>query len=308
MIDAIIDEIKKLPFDYKAEAVAGQLLNSWLPERQLLVRMENGSRRPFTRDINGVEKVELKNYQEALQLTITRSALFDLLPEGLFFQSPGQSARKLTAAEMAEASREIQKQEKKIRNFFSPLEQEFFYHRYLSYQVESDLLDKLEEGLLHEYLVNFWKLHKQIPKKMAVRLVLLMPFIHQIAGSEALMASALNAIIQVPVTCTLVHNWQQATGALTSILGKVHLGDSSTCGTNFEDEDYVFDFSIHLTEGKDISEYLEGGNLYHLLQAFYQYFVPANAGYQATLVFQNKQREWHLGKENPHHLGISSFI
>lgn len=308
MIEAIIDEIKKLPFDYKAEAVAGQLLNSWLPERQLLVRMENGSRRPFTRDISGVEKVALKNDQEAVQITITRSALFDLLPEGLFFQNPTQSARKLTATEMAEESRRTQKQEKKIRNFFSPLEQEFFYHRYLSYQVESDLLDKLEEGLLHEYLVNFWQLNKQIPKKMAVRLVLLMPFIHQVAGNESLTARALNAIIQVPVTCTLIRHWQQTTGAYNNILGKVHLGDSSTCGTNFEDEEYILDFSIHLTQGKDISEYLEGGNLYHLLQAFYRYFVPANAGYQTTLVFQNKQREWCLGKENPHHLGISSFI
>src|SRR5687767_9619850 len=102
MIDAIIDEIKNLPFDYKAEAVASQLLNDWLQERQLLVRLENGSRRPFTRDISGVEKVELKNNQEALQLTITRSSLYDLLPEGLFFQHPNQSARKLTAAEMAE--------------------------------------------------------------------------------------------------------------------------------------------------------------------------------------------------------------
>jgi hypothetical protein len=308
MIDAIIDEIKNLPFDYKAEAVASQLLNDWLQERQLLVRLENGSRRPFTRDISGVEKVELKNNQEALQLTITRSSLYDLLPEGLFFQHPNQSARKLTAAEMAEESRRNQKQEKKIRNFFSPLEQEFFYYRYKSYQAESDLLDKLEEGLLHEYLVNFWKLNKRIPKKMAVRLVLLMPFIHQIAGSEALMARALNAIIQVPVTCTLIHSWHQITRARTNILGMVYLGDDSTCGTNFEDEDYIFEFSIHLTEGKDISEYLEGGKLYHLLQAFYQYFVPANAGFQSTLIFQNKQKEWRLGEDNPHHLGISSFI
>lgn len=308
MIDEIINEIKKLPFDYKAEAVAGQLLNSWLQERQLLVRMENGSRRPFTRDISGVEKVDLKNDQEALQINITRSSLFDLLPEGLFFQHPNQSSRKLTAAEMAEESRRAQKQEKKIRNFFSPLEQEFFYHRYLSYQAESDLLDKLEEGLLHEYLVNFWKLHKRIPKKMAVRLVLLMPFIHQIAGSEEQMAKALSAIIQVPVTCALLHSWEQATRERTNVLGAVYLGDDSTCGINFEDEDHVFDFSIHLTEGKDISGYLEGGNLYHLLQAFYRYFVPANAGYRTTLVFQNKEKEWLLGEENPHHLGISSFI
>jgi predicted component of type VI protein secretion system len=122
------------------------------------------------------------------------------------------------------------------------------------------------------------------------------------------MAGALNAIVQVPVTCTLIHGWQQVTRERTNVLGTIHLGDDSTCGTNFEDEDYVFDFSIHLTEAKDISEYLEGGNLYHLLQAFYQYFVPANAGFQTTLVFQNKQKEWWLGQENPHHLGISSFI
>jgi hypothetical protein len=308
MIDAIIDEIKKLPFDYRAEAVVSQLLNTWLHESQLLVRMEDGSRRPFTRDINGAEKIALKNEQEALQITITRSALYDLLPEGLFFQHPNQSARKLTAAEMAEESRRNQKQEKKIRNFFNPLEQEFFYYRYKSYQAESDLLDKLEEGLLEEYLVNFWKLHKHIPQKMAVRLVLLMPFIHQIAGNKELMAGALNAIVQVPVTCTLMHSWHQATRERTNILGMVQLGDDSTCGTNFDDEDYVFDFSIHLTEANEISAYLEGGNLYHLLQAFYQYFVPANAGFQTSLVFQNTQKDWLLGEENPHHLGISSFI
>jgi hypothetical protein len=308
MIEAIIQEIKNLPADYKAEALAGQLLGHHIVQRHLYVRFANASRRPYSRDVYNAEKINLPNGDEALQLTVSRTSLYELLPEGIFFQPPSRQQKKKTAADMAEEARLNKKTEQKIRNFFSPLEQEFFYHRFKSYQAETDLLDRFEKGLLDEYLVNFWQLDRSIPRKKAIRMVLLMPFIHQVTGNIALMGDALAAILQEKVSCCLEREWHHTTAAANNRLGQIILGNSSTCGADFEEESFVFNFCIELSGNERIGEFLEGGRLYSLLQTFYHYFVPANAGYKTTVIIKTDKKDWELGDKARHHLGISSTI
>ncbi len=308
MIETIIEEIKNLSFDCRAEALVAQLLEKSLDRNHVFVRTKHAARRSFSRDIYDAGQFELPNGGFALQLILSRSALYDLIPEGVFFQPPSQTQQKLSAAEMAEESRQLQKQEQSIRNFFSPLENEFFHFRLESHRKEADLLDKFEEGLLDEYLVNFWKLHPLIPAKMAIRLVLLMPFIHQIAGDVELMASSLAAIIQQPVIGSVKQDWIQDTLSDSDTLGAVYLANSSTCGRSFAEETYVYEFAISVNSKVSVQDYLEGGSLYFLIQAFYGYFVPANADFRTVLSVEPADKEWRIGEEQFQHLGITSII
>jgi hypothetical protein len=308
MIEGIINEIKNLSADYKAEAIVSQLYSSGLAEKHLYVRMLHAERRPFSRDIEGAETVELKNKEEALQLTITRSSLYDLLPEGIFFQPPEGAGRKQSAAEMAEEYRINQVLEKQFRTFFAPVEQELFYYHTKTYEADAVLLQEMQGGLLDEYLLRFWNLHPKVPKAAAIRMVLLMPFVHQIAGDKELMAKALGAIIREPVTCYGYYQWDQTATTDSNILGTMVLGTDATCHIRFREDDFIFDFHIAFSEEGKVQNYLQEGSYYYLLQAFYHYFVPANAEQKTTLIFSNKNSAWQLGNESAHHLGISSSI
>lgn len=308
MIEAIIHGIENLPADFKAEAIVSQLAEAGLDEKHLYVRLLHAARRPFSRDVLKAENITLKNDDEALQLTLTRSALYDLLPEGLFFGPPALTGRKQSAAEMAEEYRIAQRQEKKVRDFFAPLEQAFFEYRCKSYEADRHLLHSLEAGLLNDYLLNFWDLHPAIPQPEAVRLVLLLPFVHRLAGDKALMARALQAVIRRPVECRGYYQWDQRTATESNVLGTMVMGTDATCDVSYIEDDYVFDFRIGFGNEGGIQDYLEGGGRYHLLQAFYRYFVPANAEAKTTLAFEAREKGWRLGNEPAYHLGISSLI
>lgn len=308
MIDLIIEEIKNLKGDFKAEAIVDQLLQQHMKAQQLFVRTGKSHMRSFSRDVFSTENVIFNNGRESLQLHLTRSGLYDLLPEGLFFQPPQQSAQVKTAGDMAEEYRINKKQEHKLRTFFSPLEHEFFTYRYKSYRAETDLLDHFEKGLLNDYLLRFWNIGSNVPKKMAIRMVLLMPFIHQIAGDCRLMGESLAAVLHEKVNCLLMHNWQQQSLYNTNILGQVMLGNNITCGNSFDEEDFVFEFEITLTDKKKIKEYIEGGSVYEMINLFYRYFVPANAGHTMKILVDDDKEEWYLGAEANNHLGIASTI
>ncbi len=308
MLDLIIEEIKNLKGDFKAEAIVDQLLQQHIKAQQLFVRTGKAHMRSFSRDVFDAENFLFNNGQESLQLHVTRTGLYDLLPEGLFFQPPQQSAQIKTAGDMAEEYRINKKQEQKLRTFFSPLEHEFFAYRYKSYRAETDLLDHFEQGLLNDYLIHFWNIGSNVPKKMAIRMVLLMPFIHQVAGSRKLMGESLAAVLHEKVNCNIIHHWQQQSLYNTNVLGQVMLGNNITCGNSFDEEDFVFEFEIILTDKKKIKEYIAGGAAYEMINLFCRYFVPANAGHTMKILVDDHKDEWYLGTETNNHLGIASML
>ena len=308
MIEAIIREIKNLRTDLRAEAIVSQLRATGLPANRLYLRMLHGERRPFSRDVENAEPIELRNSEDGLQLTLTRSSLYDLLPEGIFFQQPERAGRKQSATEMAEEYRANQKLEKQFRTFFAPLEQELFHYRTRTYEADGALLDTSMGGLLDDYLLNFWELHPKIPRDAALRMILLLPFTHQITGDADLMAASLEAITGEEVLCYGYYRWDQTATTDSNILGTMQLGTNATCNIRFMEDDYVFDFHINFRDGKKIQDFLQEGGHYHLVQTFYHYFAPANTEQTTTLTFMNNQAAWQLGDESARHLGISSSI
>jgi hypothetical protein len=308
MIDEIINEIKNLKGDFKAEAILDQLLQKQMKTQQLFVRTGKSHIRSYSRDVFTAENMLLNNGEEKLQLQVTRTGLYDLLPEGLFFQPPQQAGAAKTAGEMAEEYRINKKQEMKVRTFFSPLEHDFFIYRYKSYKAETDLLDHFEHGLLNDYLLRFWKIGANVPKKMAIRMVLLLPFVHQITGSRELMGKSLAAVLHEEVNCSIIHNWHQQSLYTTNVLGQVMLGSNITCGNNFDEEDFIFEFEIVLRDKKKIKDYVEGGQAYEMFHLFCRYFVPANAGYHMKVRVDDHHEEWYLGAEANNHLGIASTL
>jgi hypothetical protein len=305
----ILNELAALKPDIRAEVINDLLLSSAVKEEEIMVHTDRFFYRNFSKDVFDGAIDDSNKYKDILHLHLSRAGLYDLLPEGLFFKPVASEASPKTASEMALEYKLNKKQEQQIRKFFSPLENEFFRQRHRNFAEEKLLLNGLSNESLNRYFTRFWNLTADMMPIMALKFILLIPYIHQVAGNTHLMASSLQAILSEKVSCTLQRESYQQTGEQFNILGTFELGNELICGENYFEEEPVFVFTIHNPQQAGVQDFLEGGRLYHTLENFYRYFVPVNAGIVTNIDITANGEQMRIGNNNKISvLGISSYI
>ncbi len=299
----IQQEIAQLAQDFRAEAVVAQLLPHTGEGLPLVVHTDDFFYRRFSRDITRTELDEV-----ALHIHLSRAGMYDLLPEGLFFNQLSSSKVPQTAVEMAEEYKLNKKQEQEIRKFFSPLENEFFMHRYKNFAAESQMLWGLQNETISSYFARFWQLPEDMPLVMKQRLVLLLPYVHEMAGDCLLMAEALQAILGESVQCRLEHFQAQQTQLCYNQLGHFALGGTLTCGEEYDEEGFGFLFSIGPLQKRAAQDFLVGGQLYSTLQSFYRFFVPAGTDITCQITLPATKADMHIGHDERAVLGIATVL
>lgn len=305
--EQIKKEISGLPFDIKAEVIIAQLLSAGLQWAQLAVHPDDFFSRRFDKDITHIEEVAAHTH-EILHVHISRSGLYDLLPEGIFFLSAADDKVPRNANEMAIEYRKNKERETETRKFFLPFENEFFYHRYKNFFAEVSLLHGLQDKKLNSYFIRFWNLPEDIQQEMAIRLIMLLPYVHQVAGDADLMASCLQTIIDKKVSCSVITEQVHDTGMDCNELGLLQLGNGLTCGNEYIEEEYNFLFTIYPDSEDKLTDYLAGGKLHIVLETFSRFFLPAQAGLKTEIRLPADKMRMHLGSETGSRLGIAALI
>jgi hypothetical protein len=304
----IIEEINNLSTDVKAEAITYLLEQSGVRLEEILVYADHFFYRNYSRDIYHADIDDSSNIRQFLKLFLSRSGMYDILPEGLFFQPTHFKTKAISATEMAEEYKLNKKEEGKIRDFFSPLHNEFFYHKYKNFCLEKSLIDGHSNGVLNLYFKRFWNFPKSMPIDMVLRFALLIPYIHQIAGDPKLMEQSLAVVLNLPVHCEQKTSTRQISPTQCNLLGNNCLGNEQVCGELYDEDEVVFNFTIHLRGDNVAKNYLPNGKLYASLQTFYSYFVPTNAVVETTLEVEKKQEQFILGETEESYMGISTVI
>lgn len=304
----IANELQQLGPDVRAEVVLDQLLGRNLAWEEVVTHANKFFYRSFSKDIYNVETDDSDDFKEILHINLSRSGLYDLLPEGLFFQPVATSRKPKSATEMAEEYKINKKQELEIRKFFSPLENEFFYHRVKNFTVEKTLLNGLNNEVVNSYFIKFWRLAKDITPVMALRITLLLPYIHQIAGDPGLMANCLQNILGERVSCSIKNESSQEPPLHFNVLGTYKLGNELVCGNSYLEDEIYFVFTIEDLKRSTAQDYLPGGKLYKTLQTFYRFFVPVNAGIKTDIKLNRAKQQMHIGNVEEATLGIATVI
>jgi hypothetical protein len=248
-------------------------------------------------------------YSSFLRLHLSRQGLYDILPEGIFFQRNGDNRKLKSAIEMAEEYRINKKKELETRKFFAAFEDEFFYQTVLNEIEENNLLQGLQSGWLKEYFVDFWKLPQDIPSQAALILVMFFPFVHMITGDTNLTASALQKILKEPVNITLVYKFDTIANNENNVIEKNDLGNSLVCGENIKEQYPLVQINIGPLQKTNASDYIENGQFFSLLHTFNNFFIPANAEIKTTIILQSTAEKMILNtKEAAPILGISSVL
>lgn len=275
-IEYFFNELSGNLHDIKAEALTNQALQHDLHPDDFVVLPDGRFYREYRTDLYAFNKIEDFRFHQLLQLRLSRSGLYDLVPEGLFHQSFSAKSNN-SAAEMAAQSRNDRKKELAARKFFQPVENSFFRQRVMLEQEEENLLAGMDSGLLNDYFFTFWEFPKGLNKTSAMLLVLLLPYAHAIAGDLGLMQDCLEILLQEKVIISL----QPAADCLAPgnafSLGMGELGNDLVCGQTFMEDYPCLQYTIGPLQNTKPVDYCTGGDNDLLLQVFNSYFAPAEA-------------------------------
>jgi hypothetical protein len=256
----ITQEIQQHQGDVLAEVVLDQLLENGVQSSGVWMLTNKYFFRKFSRDIFSIIFPSGKKRKEAIRIETSRAGLYDHLPEGIFFQPAETSSRSKSAGEMAEEYKQNKAQEIETRKFFAPLENEFFFSRRRNFHTEKQLLQGLNNESLNTYFSEFWNFPKDIPSYLSLRLILLLPYAHNVAGNALQMGKFLAELLDEDVSCSLITTYVHAGDNESNTLGNLALGSELICGNQFSEELYSFRFTIGPLRDSVLSGYLPGGN------------------------------------------------
>jgi hypothetical protein len=301
-------EILNNPGDIKAEVQLLLASEKGIFPEQFVDNCNNGFRREYSRDINKSELKEDANNLAFLELYLSRSGIFDQLPQGLFFH--GSSKKRITVSDLSADYKQNKKKEAGIRKFFQPIEHDFFLKRLNIEEEENHLLEGLQSGVLNEYFIQFWELPATIPRNLLAPLILLLPYACKIAGDTALMAGGLEYILKEKVKITRSdkagnHHESQIE---IPVLGQAIVGFDFVAGTTFYEDIPVFKIEIGPLKESQAGEYLEGFSRAKMLQTFERFFIPAGADVIIDILIDSAKRNMNLVKGDGPVLGYSTYL
>jgi hypothetical protein len=276
-IETSFKELSANVHDIKAETLVNQALQNNLHPDDFVALHDGRFIREYRPDLYNITKIEDSRLLQLLQLRLSRSGLYDLVPEGLFHQSYTNAKPNSSAAEMAAQSRIDRKKEMAARKFFQPIENSFFRQRVMLEQQEENILAGIDNGLLNDYFFTFWEFPEGLNNTSAMLLVLLLPYAHSIAGDLSLMQDCLKILLQEQVTISLIQAPDCTAPGTASDLGIGELGNDMVCGNTFTEDYPCLQYVIGPLQHSKPVDYVTGGDNDLLLQVFNNYFAPAEA-------------------------------
>ncbi len=266
--------ISSLGADIRIEAILAVLLeNETVDLDHVVVQTKGVFKRPYSKDILGVELRGKKSGKtEVLHIDISREGLYDMLPEGLFHQTMTK-AFKTTEDSVAEF-KQHREEEKQARNFFLPLEQEFFRLRSLSEIEERKALFAFSGAAHQGVFARFWGHQPALSRQQSAVYYFLLPLFYHIVGNLPVTALCFEAILGQPVSLQWIPPQKQSTEGYQYPLGACNLGVDFILGNTWFDEIPAIQVNIGPLKKKDLPDYLPGGSAHTVLELLYNHFLP----------------------------------
>lgn len=307
IINHLHEELKSMAHDIRCEAVLNQSMHNGLRKEDAVVLNDGRFYREYRNDIYNIDKIEDDWRHPYLQLHLSRSGIYDLLPEGLFHQPVLDLKPLTTAAEMAEASKIDKKKESATRKFFQPLEHHFFMQRMAVETAEDRFLQGIENGLLNDYFFSFWGFPKTLHNDAALLLMLLLPYAHVIAGDLKLMEQCLSLVLNEAVSINETEPELSYAPAMNDGIGSFQLGVDTACGEAFFEDYTHLRYIIGPLRNSHPSSYIGGGNEV-LLNVFTDFFAPVDADVTIQVEVDAANAVIKLDEEREPILGYSTIL
>jgi hypothetical protein len=301
----------KLQTDFKAEAVAVNLLKYHRTVSNIFIERVGVNDRAYLKDIKSISSSYLGFDEEVYTIESYREGIYDYLPEGLFHPPSLGASRK----NVDTVVREIRKQkrvEDDARKFFRPFELEIFFTEISALLKESEFDITSNTDSLMETVSELWPLIKMLDKQNAYIFMHILPFFHQIRGDKRWFERCMTAFLQVPVEVTFSPNVIDGIEKNddSMLLGNSRLGVTYIPSGKHMDGERNWVINIGPIPYEDMKKYIPGSPFRKVLQALYDYFLPVTVDIEENFVTEKVAYSFSLedDERNASRLGYSTFL
>jgi hypothetical protein len=292
--------------DYKAEVIAGLMVEQGHAVDQLLIVRKGAGKRGVSKDIAEVQHGRYKNTDTSFVLHTNRKGIYDHLPEGLFHKSSHINGERSKQSVLADMSRH-RADEFFIRDFFRLFETETDIIRILTQAREFQYDKKNNHNQYIHIYERFWPILKQMELSKAVLFMKMIPLVSKIRLSQFEVAQTLSMILDVPVEITTITRANKASDPIKlPLLGQARLGHNLITKGDHWKATSTIQVKVGPIATKNIEGFMVGHHSYNVLELILDNLLAANkeriiqlvSSYddgQFTLMADKTQRKVFLG-------------
>lgn len=310
--NSIVDmHYNKLQTDFKAEAVAVNLLKYHRAVSNIFIDRIGSNDRAYLKDIKSISSQYLGFDEEVLSIKTYREGIYDYLPEGLFHPPSLNTSRKNVESVVNEI-RKQKRVEEDARKFFMPFELEIFFTEIGALLKESDFDLASDTDSLLTVFSELWPVVKMLDKKNAYIFIHILPFFHQIRGDKKWFERCMTSFLQVPVEITFTPNVidriEEEDDSI--LLGNSRLGVTYIPSGKHMDGERNWIVNIGPIPYNEMKKYIPGNKFRKVLQALYDYCLPIHVDIEENFVTEKKEYSFMLedDERNSNRLGFSTFL
>lgn len=301
----------KLQTDFKAEAVAVNLLKYHRAVSNIFIERVGINDRAYLKDIKSISSHYMGFDEEVFTIETYREGIYDYLPEGLFHPPSLTTSRK----NVENVVREIRKQKKveeDARKFFRPFELEIFFTEISGLLKEFDFDISSDTDTLLETISELWPLVNMLDKQNAYIFIHILPFFHEIRGDKEWFERCLSAFLQVPVKVTftpnIIDDIEENDDSM--LLGNSRLGVTLIPSGRHMDGERNWVVNIGPIPYENVKQYVPESPFRKILQALYDYFLPVTVDVEENFITEKKEYSFVLedSARNANRLGYSTFL
>jgi hypothetical protein len=258
------------PPDIRAEVIASMLIENGLELDKLLFETVGVFKRSFEADVVSIEEREVGRSVKKV-MTLNREGIYDALPKDLF-HLPTQTNP--TTKKKVDEIKIQRLKEKKSREFFLPLEQEFYHQRVWVENKELQSFELGKYGNFIEILRRFWQIPDYLEKKHVLRLLPLIPTIAHFSGDILQMATYFSTLTNQKISIDYAPP-KAFKIPYSAQLGDVSLGDDLILDGEITSYLPTLILTIQIQKESDLIDYLPNGSGLLLVNWLIEWFLPA---------------------------------
>lgn len=291
--------LKELPVQLKLDLYVEVVISALIREgkldpKKLYIKPRGTFKRSYKHDLEQIEVLENKKTgEQSIFFAVLREGLYDMLPEGLF-HSNLKKTKHIDTEESVQELKMHQEEEKYARNFFLPLEQEFYQQRIQIEIEEQKSLVGVSEFIIHELMANFWNITFPLEHDKSLCLAYMLPMMHRIVGNLSLTKRCLEIILQAPVKLHTSNPKDEKVLLSHNKMGHFSLGEDFILGDILAKEVNDLIITIGPISSNQLLDYLPGGKKQALLNLLSAYFIPAEIDWELALLVHAEEEKFEL--------------
>ncbi|MCB0580867.1 MAG: type VI secretion system baseplate subunit TssG [Phaeodactylibacter sp.] len=316
----IVDTLSNIRDDIKAEVLLTELIeNGRLKWTEKKVRTLGIFRRGYRKDIDQVEIEKDPKFGtfRHLLFSIWREGLYDSLPKGIFHDLRKENQKKDIGQVKKDVEAE-QQERQAARDFFFPIEQEFYNQRIALEMAERKVLAGFKSDTGARYFAEqFWGLDVEgIANEQVISLLYLLPYAFSYKGRLEELSTLFSIVLDDPARWRWAYgNRREAKESEVLPLGNSFLGENLVLGETFEDDIPGLIMIVGPMSPRRAASYLPGRGQYKLVRILERFFLPIEARLDIQLEIEPEGRRFVPGngqeKREPVYnniLGYTTFI